>query len=285
MEVILAKPYGFCMGVKRAIDIAKKVRKKTKGEVNVLKEIVHNQYVVDSLKKQGIGSVSSLQKVKKGTIIFSAHGVGSNIVEEGKKRGLNIVDATCSLVIKVHNLVKLLAKEGYTIILIGDKNHDEIIGVRSEAPKNIKIISKKEEISNLSIASNKIVVITQTTLSIDDSREIVNLLKRKFPNIKVYNTICNATQLRQKSVKDLTKKVDLILVVGSSRSANSKTLVQVIRSCGKTPYLVKNEEEIKEEWFNGIKKVGITAGASTPNEIVENVIEKVKKLDSHEKKN
>lgn len=276
MEVILAETYGFCMGAKRAIEIAKKARKENKGEVNVLKEIVHNPYVVDSLKKIGIGSVHSLQKVKKGTIIFSAHGVAPNVIGEAKKKGLNIVDTTCPLVTKVHNLVKILARKGYMIVLVGDKQHDEIIGVSAEAPKNIKIISKKEEIDGLSVDSNKIAVITQTTLSIDDSIEIINLLKRKFSKIEVYNTICNATQLRQNGVKGLAKKVDLILVIGFKKSANSKRLVQVAKSCGKISYLVNNEKEIKKKWFNGVKKVGITAGASTPDEIVKKVIEKVK---------
>lgn len=277
MEIILAKTYGFCIGVERAIEIAKKVRKENNGEVNVLKEIVHNPYVVNSLKGEGIGSVSSLQKVKKGTIIFSAHGVGPNIVEEAKKKDLRIVDATCPLVTKVHNLVKLLARKGYIIILVGDKQHDEIIGVSGEAPKNIIVISRKEEIDSLSIDANRIAVITQTTLSIDDSAEIINLLKRKFPNIEVHNTICNATQLRQMAIKDLAKKVDLILVVGYPTSANSKRLVYVAKSCGKPSYLINNEKEINKEWFNGVKKVGITSGASTPDFIVNNVIKKLRK--------
>lgn len=276
MEVVLAKVYGFCMGVKRAIEIARKTREENKGKVAVLKEIVHNPYVVDSLKKEGIDSVSSLQKVQKGTIIFSSHGVSPDIVEEAKNKNLNIVDATCPLVTKVHNLVKLLAGKGYTIILVGDKQHDEIIGVRGEAPENIKIISKKDDIDNLSIDSGKKAVITQTTLSIDDSIEIVNLLKKKFPGIEVYNTICNATQSRQQAVKDLSKEVDLILVVGSSTSANSKRLVHVARSCGKASYLINDEKELKKKWFNGVRKVGVTAGASTPDFIVNNVIEKLK---------
>ncbi len=278
MEVILAKAYGFCMGVKRAIEIAKKTRKDNSGEVSVLKEIVHNPYVVDSLKKEGVSSASSLQKVRKGTIIFSSHGVAPYMVDERMKKDLNIVDATCPLVTKVHNLVKLLARKGYTIILVGDKHHDEIIGVSGEAPENIKIIGKKEEVDNLSIDSGKIAAITQTTLSVDDSIEIINLLKKKFPDIEVYNTICNATQLRQQAVKDLAKKVGLILVVGSSTSANSKRLVQVAKSCGRVSYLINDEKEIRKEWFDGVKKIGVTAGASTPDFIINNVIEKLKRM-------
>lgn len=278
MEVVLAKTYGFCMGVKRAIEIAKKVRKENNDEVNVLKDIVHNPHVVDSLKRMGIGSVHSLQNAKGGTIIFSAHGVGPDIVRDAKRKDLNTVDATCPLVTKVHDLVKLLTRENYTIIIVGDKNHDEIIGVSAEAPKNVKIISRKEEIDTLPVDSGKIAAITQTTLSVDDSIEIINLLKKKFPDIKVYNTICGETQLRQKAVKDLAKKVDLILVVGSPKSANSKRLVQVGKSCGKETYLINNEKEIKKEWFHGVKRVGVTAGASTPDEIVKNVVKMVKLL-------
>jgi len=278
MEVILAKTYGFCMGAKRAIEIAKRARKENDGSVNVLKEIVHNPYVVSSLKKMGIGSVHSLQKVKNGVIIFSAHGVAPDVVEETKNKGLKIVDATCPLVTHIHRLVKGLAKKGYTIILIGDRQHDEIIGISGESPKNIKIISKKEEIYNLTVDSSKVAVITQTTLSVDDSIEIISILKKKFPDIEVYNTICNATQSRQKAVKDLSEKVDLIIVIGSQKSANSKRLAQIARCCSKPSYLINDGKEISKKWFTNVKRVGITAGASTPDEIVEKVIKRVSLL-------
>ena len=285
IEIIVAKEYGFCDGVKKAIEIGKTARRDNSGDVNVLKQIVHNRHVVDCLGRQGIGSVDSLGEAESGTIVFGAHGVGPGVVEEAKRKGLNTVDSTCSFVTRVHRLVKRLAENGYAIILIGDKKHDEIIGVVAEAPESIRVISnKREEAKGLCIDSDKISVVTQTTLSVDDTKETVDLLRARFPSIKVYNSICLATQRRQEAVKELAKGVDLIIVVGetggpnSRESANSRRLVEAANACGKVSYLVNDVREVNKQWFIGVNRMGVTAGASTPNTIMERVIGAIRLL-------
>lgn len=285
MKIVFAKSMGFCPGVVRALKIGEKTGKEGKKPVNVLKDIVHNPHVVAKLKRAGLGSVKKAEEAKSGTLIFSAHGVSPQVRKKALKLGLSLVDATCPLVLKVHKIVKNLAQKGWEIILIGDKKHDEIMGIMGEAPRRIKLINTNPtgqeglQIKKLKAKfPQKLAVVTQTTLSSTDSEEIINLLRKKYPQIQVFNTICQATKERQKAVKNLAKKVDLILVIGSSQSANSQRLAKIAQETGTPSLLLDNAEEIREDMFRGIKKLGITAGASTPEWIVKEVVERIKSL-------
>lgn len=278
MKVILAKTYGFCPGVERAIKIAQEARKR-KGEITVWKEIVHNPTVITALTKKGIKFEKNLGAIKQGVVIFSAQGVSPAARKQAKKQGLVIIDATCPLVTKAHALVKNFAKKGYEIVYIGDKGHDEVIGVMGEAPDKIKVISKKEEVKSLRLKnSKKLVVVTQTTLSIFETKEIIDALVKKFPRAQIFETICQATTLRQKAVKDLARKTQAVVVVGGRTSANSKRLKEVVEKMGKPAYLVENASQLDKTWFTGLKLIGITAGASTPEKSIQEVAGKIKSL-------
>ena len=280
LKIFLANPRGFCAGVVRAIDIVNRSLEKYGPPIYVRHEIVHNKYVVESLRKKGARFVNELDEVPEGAItIFSAHGVSKKVFGQAELHGLDVVDATCPLVEKVHEEGRKYYKNGMEVVLIGHKNHPEVVGTMGQVPGNVKLISSIQDALDFEPADTKrISYITQTTLSIDDTSEIVNILKTRFPDIKGPNLkdICYATQNRQTAIRQIAKKVDLILVVGSKNSSNSNRLCEIGEAVNVPSYLVENKESLKLEWFKNAKSVGISAGASAPEVLVDELIESLK---------
>ncbi len=280
--LLLLRPRGFCAGVVRAVDIVRLALEKLGPPVYVRKEIVHNRHVVDELAAQGAVFVESLNEVPTNeVVIFSAHGVSPEVREDARRRQLRVIDATCPLVTKVHLEVIRYARENYTIVLIGHRDHDEVIGTLGEAPESIRLISSVEEADALDIGDPaRVVYLTQTTLSIDDTQEIVARLRQRFPAIIAPPTqdICYATQNRQTAVKAIASRVDLILVVGAQNSSNSNRLVEVAKQCGAEAHLIGSAADILPVWLEGRRRIGITAGASTPEVLVEQIVHYLKTL-------
>ena len=275
--LLLLKPRGFCAGVVRAIDIVRIALEAFGAPIYVRKEIVHNRYVVDDLASKGAIFVDEIDEVPNGQrVIYSAHGVAPEVREASKKRGLRVIDATCPLVTKVHVEAIKFAKEGHSLVLIGHHDHDEVVGTLGEAPDVTYVISTPEEVETLNIPDpNRVAYLTQTTLSLDETVHVIAALKRKFPNIKGPHAqdICYATENRQTAVKDVSADCDLLLVVGSDNSSNSNRLVEVARNLKTNSHLIENYKAIKPEWLDGVKTVGVTAGASAPEILVERVVE------------
>ncbi len=275
-KVMLAKPRGFCAGVDRAIDVVNIALEIYEGPVYVRKEIVHNKHVVDELRRKGAIFVDSLDEVPDGaTVIFSAHGVSPEVVCHAGQKRLKVIDATCPLVTKVHLEARRFAREGRSIILVGHEGHDEVIGTMGQVPNNIHLVGSAEEVDALKLPSpEKVAVITQTTLSVDDTKDVIDALKLKFTNIiaPAHDDICYATQNRQTAVKALAGQVDLLLVIGSKNSSNSCRLKEVSESAGTRAYLIDDVTEIDPAWLEGVRCVGITAGASAPESLVEELV-------------
>jgi 4-hydroxy-3-methylbut-2-enyl diphosphate reductase len=275
-RVILASPRGFCAGVVRAIDIVNQALDVYGQPIYVRREIVHNKYVVNELHQKGIIFVNELDEVPlESRVIFSAHGVSPEITAAATARRLKVIDATCPLVTKVHREAVKYANLGYTIVLIGHSDHDEVIGTLGEAPKAITVLDHEDDISRLQVSDpSKIVYLTQTTLSLDDTRHIVNKLRERFPLIQAPSSedICYATQSRQSAVLELAQKAELILVVGSANSSNSCRLVEVAQSTGTPSYLIDDIEDIQCSWLKGVRRIGLTAGASAPEGLVQKVV-------------
>ncbi len=275
--LLLLKPRGFCAGVVRAIDIVRIALEAFGAPIYVRKEIVHNRYVVDDLASKGAIFVDEIDEVPNGQrVIYSAHGVSPEVREASKKRGLRVVDATCPLVTKVHVEAIKFAKEGHSLVLIGHHDHDEVVGTLGEAPDVTYVISTPEEVDKLEVPDpNRVAYLTQTTLSLDETVHVIEALKKKFPNIRGPHAqdICYATENRQTAVKDVSADCDLLLVVGSDNSSNSNRLVEVARNLKTHSYLIENCKAIKAEWLEGVKTVGVTAGASAPEILVEQVVE------------
>ena len=282
MKLLLSKPRGFCAGVERAIETVEKALKLWGKPIYVKHEIVHNRHVVDDLKAKGAIFIEDLSEVPEGErLIYSAHGVSPAVREEAKKRNLVEIDATCGLVTRVHSAVKRFAAMGYNIVLIGHKNHVEIIGTAGEAPNVTTIVESKSDVDKLTFTeSDKIFYITQTTLSLDDVKEITDALIEKYPHIETLpsSSICYATTNRQMALREITDQTDLVLVVGDPTSSNSNRLREVAHIRGVPSYLINNEMEIKTEWLNGVKIIGLTAGASTPETVVQRCIERLMDL-------
>lgn len=280
-RVMLLKPRGFCAGVVRAIDVVRLALERYGAPVYVRKEIVHNRYVVEDLRRAGAVFVEELEEVPAGArVIFSAHGVAPPVREEAERRGLEVIDATCPLVTKVHLEAVRYARQGYTIVLIGHKDHDEVIGTLGEAPECTVVVNSVEEVDRLAPEDpERICYLTQTTLSLDETAEIVARLKERFPSIQAPRAqdICYATQNRQGAVKAAAARCDLLLVVGSQNSSNSKRLVEVARRAGVRAHLVDDAGEVEPGWLKGVETVGITAGASAPEHLVEELVESLKK--------
>jgi len=285
LKIYLASPRGFCAGVKRAIDIVEKSITKYGKPVYVRHEIVHNKQVVEDLKKKGAVFVEELSDIKDSTrpVIFSAHGVPKSVPEEAEQKKLSFVDATCPLVSKVHRESEQLFKKGYDIILIGHKNHPEVIGTMGQLPKgSIKLV---ETVNDASLLDNKnfskpLAYITQTTLSVDDTAEIISKLKERFPNIKqpIKEDICYATTNRQLAVKNIAPKCDMFFVIGSRNSSNSVRLVEVAKKAGcENSMLMHFEKEIPTEKLKNSEVIGISSGASAPEQLVQNLLNEVKK--------
>src|SRR6266545_1869846 len=276
-EIVLGGPRGFCAGVERAIDIVEQALAVCPPPVYVRKEIVHNRHVVDELREKGAIFVDELTEVPDGaTVIFSAHGISPAVREEAQRRGLRVIDATCPLVTKVHLEAIRYAREGYSIILIGHEDHDEVIGTLGEAPERIVVVDSVEEVVRLVLPDpDKVAYLTQTTLSVDDTRDVIEALRRKFPKIvgPSRDDICYATQNRQTAVKRLANDVAVLLVIGSANSSNAIRLVEVAQKAGTRAYLINDLGDIRPEWLENAHRVGITAGASTPEILVTQTVE------------
>ncbi len=287
-KIVLASPRGFCAGVDRAIEVVEQAIAKYGKPVYVRHEIVHNSHVIDSLAKKGAVFIESLAEVPENSwLIYSAHGVSPKVREEAQALKLRVIDATCPLVTKVHNEAKKYATEGYTIILVGHRGHVELEGTSGEAPEATKIIETVEDAESVQVPDpNKVVCLTQTTLSMDDTKKLVDALKGRFPAMiqPAKDDICYATQNRQNAVKEIVKEAELVLVVGSKASSNSNRLVDVARSKGARAYLINDWKEIMPEWLEGVQTVGLTAGASAPEHLVTEVIEHLKKQGINEVK-
>jgi 4-hydroxy-3-methylbut-2-en-1-yl diphosphate reductase len=282
-KVILAKPRGFCAGVEMAIETVERALKRHGAPIYVFHEIVHNQHVVADFSRRGVHFVQSIAKVPASArLIFSAHGVAPDIWRQAKEKHLQlIIDATCPLVEKVHREVRKFAAQGYWIILVGHEKHDEIVGTSGEAPERMRIVGNPDAARTVEVPNpEKVVALTQTTLSVDDTREIVEILKERFPKLitATKEDICYATQNRQDAVKQLSKEVDLVLVIGSRNSENSNQLCNVARTQGKSAFLIDDHRSIKPEWLRGVKRVGITSGASVPEHLVEETAEYFKQM-------
>ena len=283
LKILLSAPRGFCAGVERAIEIVEKSIKKYGAPVYVRHEIVHNKHVVDNLKKKGAVFVEELEEIddKSRPVIFSAHGVPKKIPEDANNYEMTYVDATCPLVSKVHREAENLFKAGYHIILIGHKNHPEVIGTMGQLKKgSIDLIQNEKEAENYKIDDDKkIAYITQTTLSVDDTREIINILKKKFPNLRepMKEDICYATTNRQMAVKEIAKNCDMFFVIGSRNSSNSVRLVEVAKKSGcENSQLIHSESQIPFKKIENCKTIGISSGASAPEILVENFINELK---------
>ncbi len=276
-EIVLAGPRGFCAGVERAIDIVELALSVCSPPVYVRKEIVHNRHVVEDLRAKGAIFVDELGEVPDdATVIFSAHGISPEVRAEARRRGLHVIDATCPLVTKVHLEAIRYARESYTIILIGHADHDEVIGTLGEAPDRMAVIDSAEAVGRLEVPNpDKIAYLTQTTLSVDDTRDVIEALRRKFPKIvgPSRDDICYATQNRQAAVKNIALEVDVVLVIGATNSSNANRLVEVAEAVGTRAYLINDVGDIRREWLQGAPRIGVTAGASTPEVLVTEVMD------------
>jgi 4-hydroxy-3-methylbut-2-enyl diphosphate reductase len=285
-EIVLAGPRGFCAGVERAIDVVELALRVYSPPVYVRKEIVHNRHVVEALRAKGAIFVDELDEVPDAaTVIFSAHGISPAVREEANRRGLRVIDATCPLVTKVHLEAVRYAREGYTIILAGHEDHDEVIGTTGEAPERIVVVSSPQEVEALEVPDpDKVAYITQTTLSVDDTREVIEALRRRFPRIvgPSRDDICYATQNRQAAVKTVAAEVDVVLVIGAANSSNANRLREVSEAVGTRAYLINDIREIRPEWLAGVARVGITAGASTPEFLVSEAVQALRRMGAVE---
>jgi 4-hydroxy-3-methylbut-2-en-1-yl diphosphate reductase len=276
MEILLANPRGFCAGVNMAIECLDEVIRMFGANVYVYHEIVHNKYVVDRFTRQGATFVDSVEEVPEGAILlYSAHGVSPEIRRQARERKLQTIDATCPLVTKVHMEAIRFARDGYHIILIGHEGHDEVIGTMGEAPQSITLVETPEDVDRLPFSeSDKIAYLTQTTLSVDEANQVIDRLRQRFPQIVAppKEDICYATTNRQHAVASLVPQADVVIVLGSQNSSNSRRLMEIGASHGKPAYLIDGVAELRLEWFEGCKTVLITAGASAPEVVVEECV-------------
>jgi 4-hydroxy-3-methylbut-2-enyl diphosphate reductase len=275
--LLLLKPRGFCAGVVRAIDIVRIALEAFGPPIYVRKEIVHNRFVVEDLQAKGAIFVDSVDEVPSGErVIYSAHGVSPEVRDASKTRNLRVIDATCPLVTKVHVEAVKFAREGYSLILIGHRDHDEVIGTLGEAPIVTQVVGSPEEVDGLTVPDpDRVAYLTQTTLSLDETKDIIAALRQRFPNITgpAAQDICYATENRQVAVKQIASDADLVLVVGSDNSSNSNRLVEVARNLGTSSHLIDNYRNIKPEWLENAKTIALTAGASAPEHLVQEVVE------------
>lgn len=275
MKVYLGVPRGFCAGVVRAIDIVELALKHFGPPVYVKHQIVHNPYVVKSLEAKGAITVEDVDEIPEGsTVVFSAHGSPPEDFRKASERKLHVIDATCPLVTKVHNEARKYAAEGRMLILVGHRGHQEVKGTMGQHP--MYLVDDREGITLPEwSASTPVAVLTQTTLSVDDTRRSIEEIRQRFPNVVVRNDLCYATTNRQKAVKDLTRLVDLVLVIGAPNSSNCNRLREVAEANGVPAYLINGPEELKDDWLQGVDRIGITSGASTPEQLVQAVIDKL----------
>ena len=286
IRVVLAQPRGFCAGVERAIEIVERALKKFGPPIYVRHEIVHNRHVVEDLRTRGAVFVDELDEIPAGAMtVFSAHGVAKRVEELARERDLPVIDATCPLVAKVHNEGRRYAGQGREIVLVGHAGHAEVEGTIGQVPAKVHLVQTVADVAQLAVADPaKLAYITQTTLSVDDTRHIIAALRSRFPTIvgPDVRDICYATQNRQQAVRELAETVDMILVVGSRNSSNSNRLREIGQELGKPAYLIDDAEALRAEWFTGIRSVGLTAGASAPETLVQGVVDGLKQFDEIE---
>jgi 4-hydroxy-3-methylbut-2-enyl diphosphate reductase len=277
MRILLANPRGFCAGVNMAIEALDETIRRFGTQIYVYHEIVHNKYVVDQFTRQGVKFVNSLQEVPTGSILlYSAHGVAPQIREVARERRLKTIDATCPLVTKVHIEAIKFAQEGYKIVLIGHEGHDEVLGTMGEAPENIILVETPEDVDQLEIAPDvKIAYLTQTTLSVEEAGRVIKRLRERFPHIATppKEDICYATTNRQEAVSALAPQADVVIVLGSQNSSNSRRLAEIAASLNKPAYLIDGVHELKPEWFNAAQTILVTAGASAPEVVVQECLD------------
>ena len=281
MDVLLANPRGFCAGVERAIAIVERALEAFGAPIYVRHEIVHNKYVVDGLRAKGAVFVEELNEVPRGsTVIFSAHGVAKEVRAEAERRGLHVFDATCPLVTKVHVEVAKMLREGYEIVMIGHRGHPEAEGTVGQADAGIHLVETLEDVARLEPASDRLAYVTQTTLSVDDAAAVIGALKARFPSIRgpKRDDICYATQNRQDAVKFMSPQCEVVIVVGSPNSSNSNRLREVAQNMGADAYMVDNPADLRPEWIAGKRRIGVTAGASAPEVLVDALIARLKEL-------
>jgi 4-hydroxy-3-methylbut-2-en-1-yl diphosphate reductase len=281
-EILMAQPRGFCAGVDRAINIVNEALVRFGAPIYVRHEIVHNAYVVNELRNKGAVFVEELHEVPKGGIVvFSAHGVSQEVRKDAQERGLQVYDATCPLVTKVHLEVIKMCKEGFTVLMIGHAGHPEVEGTMGQVKEGVFLIEKVADVAKLTFpADEKIAFVTQTTLSVDETKEIVEALTKKFPSIVQprKQDICYATQNRQDAVKFMAPQVELVIVVGSATSSNSNRLRELSEKLGVPSYMVDAPEQLKPEWFEGKKRVGLTAGASAPESLAQSIVARIQEF-------
>jgi 4-hydroxy-3-methylbut-2-enyl diphosphate reductase len=281
-EILMAQPRGFCAGVDRAINIVNEALTRFGAPIYVRHEIVHNAYVVNELRDKGAVFVEELHEVPKGGIVvFSAHGVSQEVRKDAEQRGLQVYDATCPLVTKVHLEVIKMCKDGFTVLMIGHARHPEVEGTMGQVKEGVFLIEKVADVANLSFPSDeKIAFVTQTTLSVDETKEIVDALTKKFPNIVQprKQDICYATQNRQDAVKFMAPQVEVVIVVGSATSSNSNRLRELSEKLGVPSYMVDAPDQLKPEWFVGKKRIGLTAGASAPESLAQSIVARIQEF-------
>ena len=276
--LLLAEPRGFCAGVVRAIDVLDAVLDREPTPIYAFHEIVHNRHVVEGFRARGTVFVDRIDEVPEGgRIVFSAHGVAPEVVEEARRRRLRVIDATCPLVTKVHLETRKAAKDGFDILLVGHRGHDEVVGTLGEAPDRTTVVDSADEVVGLPGRTRPVFVVTQTTLSLDDTAQVIDAIRSQYPSAQVRNDICYATTNRQLAVRALAERSDLVLVVGSSNSSNSVRLREVAASLGKPAYRVDGIEKIDPAWYEGVGIVGLTAGASVPDELLDPIIDDLRR--------
>ncbi|MBM4383442.1 MAG: 4-hydroxy-3-methylbut-2-enyl diphosphate reductase [Deltaproteobacteria bacterium] len=282
MRILLASPRGFCAGVDRAIEIVEQALAHFGPPVYVRHEIVHNRHVVDALKAKGAVFVDEPREAPPGALlIYSAHGVSPAVRSEAEAQGLRTIDATCPLVTKVHLEAQRFARDGYEIVLVGHAGHVEVEGTMGHAPERMRLVEDAGDVAALDVAQpEKLAVLTQTTLSVDDTREVTDALRARFPEIRLprKDDICYATQNRQNAVKQLVAESQLVLVVGAPESSNSNRLVEIAQKAGVAAHLVQSESDVRAEWLAGVTTIGVTAGASAPESVVQDVVAKLREL-------
>jgi 4-hydroxy-3-methylbut-2-en-1-yl diphosphate reductase len=281
MKVMLANPRGFCAGVNMAIEVVNQVLELKGPPIYVFHEIVHNRHVVEDFKRRGVTFVDDVSEVPDGgVIVYSAHGISPEVRQRARQRRLVEVDATCPLVTKVHMEVLRYARDGYTILFIGHRNHDEAVGTVGEAPDSILVVESPDEVARVKVPDpNKVAYVTQTTLSVSDAERCIAAIKQRFPNVRypAKDDICYATTNRQNAVSEFSPQVDLVLVIGSKNSSNSQRLVERAKEAGRPAYLFDDESEIDPQWFAGKRAVLVTAGASAPEHLVNNLLDRLKR--------
>ena len=272
--LLLAEPRGFCAGVVRAIDVLDRVLEREDAPIYAFHEIVHNRYVVDSFRRRGAVFVSTIDEVPHGArIVFSAHGVSPEVVAQARAKQLRVIDATCPLVTKVHLETRKAAKDGFDVLLVGHEGHDEVEGTKGEAPDRTRVVDTVADVERLDATGRPVFVVTQTTLSVDDTAATIDAIRARHPDAQIRNDICYATTNRQAAVRAIAQRADLVIVVGSSNSSNSVRLREVAAGTGTPAYRVDGIDEIDPAWYEGVNIVGLTAGASVPDELLDAIIE------------